>query len=154
MTYTIGQVADLFHLPVSTLRYYDKEGLFPTMERQSGIRKFSERELEALRVIDCLKRSGLEIKEIKQFMTWCTEGAETYPDRLALFEARKQALEEEMQQLRKTLDMLTFKCWYYETAIRDGSEERLQTMLPDKLPPDIQTLYDHAHTDSAKSGQG
>ena len=59
-----------------------------------------------------------------------------------------------MQQLRKTLDMLTFKCWYYETAIRDGSEERLQTMLPDKLPPDIQTLYDHAHTDSAKSGQG
>jgi DNA-binding transcriptional MerR regulator len=154
MTYTIGQVADLFHLPVSTLRYYDKEGLFPTMERQSGIRKFSERELEALRVIDCLKRSGLEIKEIKQFMTWCTEGPETYPDRLALFEARKQALEEEMQQLRKTLDMLTFKCWYYETAIRDGSEERLQTMLPDKLPPDIQTLYDHAHTDSAKSGQG
>ncbi len=72
MTYTIGQVADLFHLPVSTLRYYDKEGLFPTMERQSGIRKFSERELEALRVIDCLKRSGLEIKEIRQFMTWCT----------------------------------------------------------------------------------
>ena len=46
--YTIGQVSQMFHLPVSTLRYYDKEGLFPTMERQSGIRKFGERELEAL----------------------------------------------------------------------------------------------------------
>ena len=48
--YTIGQVSEMFSLPISTLRYYDKEELFPGMERQSGIRKFSERELEALRV--------------------------------------------------------------------------------------------------------
>ena len=46
--YTIGQVAKLVHLPISTIRYYDKEGLFPTLERTSGIRKFSEKELEAL----------------------------------------------------------------------------------------------------------
>ena len=84
--YTIGQVSEMFSLPISTLRYYDKEGLFPQMERSSGIRRFSERELEALRVIECLKRSGLEIKEIKQFMQWCAEGNGTYPQRHALFE--------------------------------------------------------------------
>lgn len=83
--YTIGQVSEMFSLPISTLRYYDKEGLFPQMERSSGIRRFSERELEALRVIECLKRSGLEIKEIKQFMQWCAEGSGTYPQRHALF---------------------------------------------------------------------
>lgn len=77
--YTIGQVSEMFGLPISTLRYYDKQGLFPGMERISGIRKFSEKELEALRVIECLKRSGLEIKDIKQFMDWCVEGAATYP---------------------------------------------------------------------------
>jgi len=144
--YTIGQVSQMFHLPVSTLRYYDKEGLFPTMERQSGIRKFGERELEALRVIECLKQSGLEIREIRQFMQWCMEGPATYPERLALFEARRQALEDEMRRLEKTLDMLRFKCWYYETAIRDGNEDRLNDMLPDRLPPEIQTLYNNAHT--------
>ena len=69
--YTIGQVSERFDLPVSTLRYYDKEGLFPALTRTSGIRRFGEQELEALRVIECLKRSGLEIKEIKQFMAWC-----------------------------------------------------------------------------------
>ena len=53
--YTIGQVAKLVHLPISTIRYYDKEGLFPTLERTSGIRKFSEKELESLRMIECLK---------------------------------------------------------------------------------------------------
>jgi len=57
-----------FHLPVSTLRYYDKEGLFPGMKRDSGIRKFDEKEIEALHVIECLKKSSLEIKDIKQFM--------------------------------------------------------------------------------------
>ena len=53
--YSIGQVAEMFGLPISTLRYYDKQGLFPNMERASGIRRFSDREIEALRVIECLK---------------------------------------------------------------------------------------------------
>ena len=143
--YTIGQVSELFDLPISTLRYYDKEGLFPELERSSGIRKFGERELEALRVIECLKRSGLEIRDIKQFMAWCTEGPSTYPHRKKLFEARREAVETEMVQLQKTLDMLKFKCWYYETALRDGNEERLAAMLPDGLPPEIQELFDNAH---------
>ena len=68
MEYSIGRVSEMFGLPVSTLRYYDKDGLFPNIERVSGIRKFSDRELESLRVIECLKKSGLEIKDIKQFM--------------------------------------------------------------------------------------
>ena len=54
--YTIGQVSEMFHLPISTLRYYDKEGLFPNLERKGNIRYFSENELEALRVIECLKK--------------------------------------------------------------------------------------------------
>ena len=47
--YSIGEVSEMFGLPVSTLRYYDKEGLFPDMMRVSGVRKFSDRELETLR---------------------------------------------------------------------------------------------------------
>ena len=50
-----------------------------------------------------------------------------------------------MRQLEKTLDMLRFKCWYYEQAMQDGNEERIQKMLPDHLPKDIQQFYDHAH---------
>ena len=143
--YSIGQVAEMFHLPISTLRYYDKEGLFPGMERQSGIREFSEREIEALRVIECLKASGLEIREIKQFMEWTTEGAATYTQRKQMFETRRQAVEAEMAELQKTLDMLRYKCWYYDTAIADGNEDRISAMLPDHLPPEIQHLYNSAH---------
>ena len=144
--YTIGQVSKMFDLPISTLRYYDKEGLFPEMQRQSGIRKFSDAELEAIRVIECLKASGLEIKDIKLFIEWCTEGASTYIKRKELFESRKKAVEEEINKLKKSLDMIKFKCWYYETAIADGNEDHLSEMLPDRLPPEIQKLYDNGHS--------
>lgn len=143
--YTIGQVSKMFGLPISTLRYYDKEGLFPSMSRDGGIRRFGDQELEALRVIECLKRSGLEIREIKRFMQWCEEGPSTYAERGELFEHRREAVLQQMEQLRKTLAMLEYKCWYYKVALADGSEDRLDAMLPDKLPKDVQVLYDEAH---------
>ena len=69
--YSIGQVSQMFDIPCSTLRYYDKEGLFPNIVRNSGIRSFTHLEIETIRVIECLKISGLEIKDIKQFIAWC-----------------------------------------------------------------------------------
>lgn len=143
--YTIGQVAKQVNMPVSTLRYYDNEGLFPHLVRSSGIRKFGEQEIEALHIIECLKKSGLEIREIKKFMDLCAQGSSTYPQRHELFLKQKQAVEAEMRQLEKTLDMLRFKCWYYDQAMKDGNEDRLHEMIPDHLPEEIQKLYDHAH---------
>ena len=143
--YTIGQVAEMFGLPISTLRYYDKQGLFPNMERVSGIRRFSEQEIEALRVIECLKKAGMEIRDIKQFIDWCKEGPATYPQRKELFETQKAHMEEEITRMNCTLDMLKFKCWYYEQAIKDGSEDRLKALIPDHLPDGIRKAYENAH---------
>ena len=140
--YTIGQVSEMLGIPVSTLRYYDKEKLFPNLERKGTIRWFGDNELEALRIIDCLKASGLEIKDIKQFFAWVNEGSSSYAKRKELFEARKSAVEAEIQSLQKTLALLEFKCWYYETALADGNENRIKSMLPDRLPKEIQKLYD------------
>ena len=143
--HTIGQVSEMFDIPVSTLRYYDKEGLFPSMERKNGIRRFGEAEVEALHVIECLKASGLEIRDIKQFMQWCTEGPATFERRRELFERRREVVLDEMARLRRTLAMLEFKCWYYDTAIADGGEERIASLMPDRLPAKVQELYDYAH---------
>lgn len=143
--YTIGQVAELYNFPVSTLRYYDKEGLFPNLKRQSGIRQFDNSDIESLRVIECLKASGLGISEIKRYFELCQQGNSTYAERRQLFENRKKAVEEEIERLNKTLDLLNYKCWYYDKAMEDGNEEGIHAMLPDHLPQEIQQLYDHAH---------
>ena len=143
--YTIGQVAEMFDLPISTLRYYDKQGLFPKLARESGIRKFSDNEIEALRVIECLKKSGLEIKDIKLFMEWCAKGSSTYANRFDLIQKQKERVEAEIQQLYKTLDMLKFKCWYYTQAMEDGNEDKAKALIPDGLPKDIRQAYDNSH---------
>lgn len=143
--YSIGQVSEMFGLPISTLRYYDKQGLFPDMERSSGIRRFSDKEIEALRVIQCLKKSGLEIKDIKQFMEWCKEGPKTYKNRRNLFVRQKENVEAEIEKLSKVLDMLKFKCWYYEQAIKDNGEANLKDLPSDNMPEDIKKAYQNAH---------
>ena len=143
--FTIGQVSEMFDLPVSTLRYYDKEGLFPELNRTSGIRQFTEKEVEALRVIECLKKTGLQIKDIKLFMSWCMEGSSTYLKRKELFENQKKQVEKEINELNQTLDMLNFKCWYYSEVIKDGNEDRVKSMIPDKLPNSIKSAYMNSH---------
>ncbi len=144
--YSIGQVSEMFNLPISTLRYYDKQGLFPEIERSSGIRKFGDREIETLRIIECLKKSGLELKDIKQFIDWCQQGPDTYEQRRELFQKQKETVEAEIEHLNKVLDMLKFKCWFYEEAINQGGDTEIRKLLPDRLPKEIQKAYDHAHS--------
>lgn len=143
--YTIGQVSKLFNLPISTLRYYEKEGLLINVERKSGIRLFSEENLEAIRVIECLKKAGLEICDIRAFMEMVLQREKTYSQRKALFDKRREYVTNEIQKMKKTLAMIEFKCWYYETAMKDGNETRINTMLPNNLPDDIQKLYNICH---------
>ena len=80
-----------------------------------------------------------------KFLVWVSEGSSSYEKRKELFEARKSAVETEIQELQKTLSLLKFKCWYYETAMKDGNEDAINAMLPDKLPENIQKLYDKGH---------
>ena len=143
--YTIGQVSQMFNIPISTLRYYDKEGFFPNLKRSSGIRRFDEQDIEALKVIECLKESGLELKDVKQFIKWATKGSSTYKNRKELFEKRKKAVEQEIKNLKKTLNILEYKCWYYDKAIKDGTEDKICKMLPNKLPSRIQKMYNSFH---------
>lgn len=65
MVYTVGEMAKLLGVAASTLRYYDKEGLLPFVERSSGgIRMFRESDIEWLKVIGCMKKAGMSIKEV------------------------------------------------------------------------------------------
>ncbi len=124
MPYTIKQAAELTNLTPVTLRYYDKQGLLPYMERrESGYRMFSDGDIAMLRVIECLKKSGMSIKDIRQFSEWVLMGDDSLQERYEMFLERKKAVEAQMADLQKTLDFINHKCWYYETAIEAGTEK-------------------------------
>ena len=145
--YSIGEISKMFQLPISTLRYYDKEGLFPHLKRVNGVRQFSESEIETLRVIDCLKRSGLEIKDIKEYMSLCSLGNTTLKQRKEIFEKQKEEVLQDMENLQTVLSMLNYKGWYYDQAIEKNDEAYVQALSFNQFPPQIQQYYKHSHED-------
>ena len=85
MMYTVGEMAKILGVPASTLRYYDKEGMLPFVERTSGgIRMFKEQDYEWLKIIECMKKAGMPIKDIKNYIELALEGDVTIHERLEL----------------------------------------------------------------------
>lgn len=144
MTYTVGEMARLLGVPASTLRYYDKEGLLPFVERSSGgIRVFHESDVEMLRVIACLKDAGMSIKDIRIYMELSAQGDSTIDARLALFYKQRETLLAQMAQLQQTLATLDYKCWFYETAKAAGSVEVPKNMPLEEIPPRFRNARQH-----------
>lgn len=154
MSYTIGEVERLTGIPASTLRYYDKEGLMPAVERAAGGKRlYSEGDLGALEVIGCLKRSGLSIKEIRQFVDWRDAGDETFEQRYAMFCERREAVLAQIAELRRTLDVVEYKCWYYQTAVERGTTEGIHDIPVEDVPPVARAGYDYL-LGEARTAQG
>lgn len=142
----IGEISKKTGLSISTLRYYDKHGLLQNIGRSNGgIRKFNDKDLEALRIILCLKTSGMKIFEIKQFMGWCSKGDTTIDKRLNMFYEQEKNINKQIDILNKSLKLIKFKQWYYETAKKDGTEKKVKNMNLDDYPDDIRKLYEEAH---------
>lgn len=135
MPYSIREMADLIGVSPSTLRYYDKEGLLPVIERTTGgMRVFKDSDIEWLRIIDCLKKTGMSLKDIKQFIDMVQAGDSTIEARLAMFERRREAVHSQIAELQKTLDILNYKCWFYTTAKKAGTTTVPQAMTFEEIP--------------------
>ena len=145
MPYTIKDMSELTGLPASTLRYYDKQGLLPNLKRDgNNIRIFSDDDYASLRLIDCLKRSGLSIKDIKKFIDMDgKEGA--LPARLEIFRKRREILKKEIENLKCILDVIEYKCWYYEKACEAGSDSAVKNLKPSEIPEKFHEALRHLH---------
>lgn len=134
MEYSIGEVAKILGITPSTLRYYDKEGLLPLVNRTpSGIRTFNQDDLGLLRLVQCLKASGLSIKDIKQFVDWTLLGDETIEERRDMFHRQKAHMEKKMAEMEKTYNAILYKCWFYETACNEGTTDFDHSLTPQKV---------------------
>lgn len=147
MEYTIGQVAKLTGLSISTIRYHDKEGLLNGINRKSGIRSFNDKDLNTIRVIECLKNSGMLIKEIRDFMKLCEEGDSSLNERYNFFLDQEKKVQDQIKSLNQTLKLIKFKQWYYLKAISDNTESIVKNMSIDDMPDDIKELYLETHND-------
>lgn len=123
MTYSIGEVSKMTGLTVPTLRYYDKEGLIPNINRtENGLRNFTENDLGTINIVTCIKGAGASLKEIKHYMDMCQLGDSTLLNRKQFFIDKKKDIEEQMLKLNEILATIEYKINYYEDAIEAGTE--------------------------------
>lgn len=124
----------------ATLRYYDKEGLLPDIKRVNGIRIFEDRDFQWLRVLNCLKNTNMPIKEIKRYVDLCKEGDNSISERYQIILDQKQRILDEMEQLKYYLKEIEFKEWYYQEAIKAGSEEAVKDAASKKADLELDMI--------------
>jgi DNA-binding transcriptional MerR regulator len=122
MTYTASQIAEKMGITVYTLHYYDKEGLFPFVERnRNGARVFKDSDFGWLDMIVMLKNTGMPIKEIRQYIEWAMEGDSTIAQRFECIKKQKKLVEKQLEELKDYAELLSYKEWYYKTALAAGT---------------------------------
>jgi len=124
MTYTTAKAAEKIGISAHTLRFYDKEGLLPNVGRdEHGNRRFTDNDLQWLSLLQCLKNTGMSLKDIKRFAECTTIGDDTIDERLALFESQTENVKRQIAELKRYLNLLEYKLAFYQKAKALGSVE-------------------------------
>ena len=141
MVYTVGEMAKLLGVPASTLRYYDQQGLLPFVERtDGGNRMFQDADIEWLQVIGCMKKAGMSIKDIRTYIEMALRGDDTIELRLEMFRRQRDVMKKRIAQMQRALEMVEYKCWYYETAKAAGTVDVPQNMEQKDVPEQFRAI--------------
>jgi DNA-binding transcriptional MerR regulator len=110
IVYTIKQVSEKTSLPPHVLRYYENEGLLPSISRsRNGVRRYSDEDLEWIGLICCLKNTGMSIKQIKSFVELSVKGDKTLKQRVEMLLEHKKNVEDQIQEMHQHLEKVTCK---------------------------------------------
>ena len=122
--YTVKEVADKTDVSEHTLRFWAKSGFFPFVQRDSNnIRRFSENDLEWVKIVKCLRFVGTDNKAIKKYIDLCIIGDSTIKERYEIICATKQKALQQMQDLKQQLDLLDYKEQFYKNLIKNDLED-------------------------------
>jgi DNA-binding transcriptional MerR regulator len=115
---TIAEVCERFELTQDTLRYYEKIGLIPTIQRKaSGIRNYTEEDCKWIEFIKCMRSAGLSIEFLSEYVKLFKEGDSTLEKRRSLLIDQRTLLKERMHEMQITLDRLDRKVERYDTLV-------------------------------------
>lgn len=120
---SISEASDKFNIPESTLRFYEKKGLLPLIERdKAGRRLFSEDQMALLETVICLKNTHMPISDIKQYMDWIVEGDNTTQLRLEMMKNHKQAVLAEISLMTESIKGIDVKITRYTKRTQERKE--------------------------------
>ncbi|WP_294581917.1 MerR family transcriptional regulator [uncultured Thomasclavelia sp.] len=121
MEYTINQVCKKYDLNASTLRYYEKEHLLPPIKKNSSNQRvYNDDDLKWLDIIMCMRKTGMTIAYIRNYIELCKQGDETLEQRFEILKKQKEILTLQQQELDKNIEMINLKIdLYQEKLVKD-----------------------------------
>ncbi|MDF8373931.1 MerR family transcriptional regulator [Weissella paramesenteroides] len=116
----IKQVGERVGMSPANIRYYESEGLIPIVKRtSSGVRDFSETDIEFIKFAQKMRFAGMSIKNLRRYVGLVIENNDgTIPERIKLFEQSRIELKEKLDELQKNYDLMGKKIKYYSSSIR------------------------------------
>lgn len=115
---TIAEVSKKYELSADTLRYYERVGLIPEVNRnKSGIRDYREEDCRWVEFIKCMRSAGLPIEVLIDYVTLFQQGDETIEARKQLLVEQRKQLIEKMEDIKKTVERLDYKIARYDNSI-------------------------------------
>jgi DNA-binding transcriptional MerR regulator len=117
LTYSIGEFSNIVGVSEHTLRYYEKEGLIKVNRDENNVRVYSDKDKLWVETLLHLKKSGMSLKDMKQFIMWGYMGDETMEERLALLKNHRKKVVEEFEKIRQSLEFLDTKINFYENEL-------------------------------------
>ena len=125
MYYTIGEVAKMFNLTPSTIRYYDKEGLTPFVKKdENGVRKYTEEDLEWIRLLMNLRDIDMPISNIKEYIQLYLQGDKTIDERRDLMCRYTEYIKKKIENTINNLEMAIRKLNQYDSAVADILDDK------------------------------
>lgn len=123
--YTIKEVADKMDVCEHTIRFWAKNDLFPFITRdKNNIRKFSEKDLEWVRIVKCLRSVGIDNKSVKRYVDLCLIGDSTIVERYEIIKNTKAKALKEIEELKQQMELLDYKETYYQNLITNNLDDR------------------------------
>lgn len=120
---TIKQCCEATGMSYEALKFYCNEGLVPNVKRAANnYRVFDEHDVNWIRSLACLKRCGMSIQEMKEYLALCLQGQSTIPRRMELLESYKRSLHARMAELQDSLDFIAWKENFYREVLEGRTE--------------------------------
>lgn len=118
---TIREVCDKYHISPDTLRYYERVGVIPAVNRtKSGIRDYTEQDLSCVENAICMRNAGVPVEMVIQYVKLCQQGDGTFAARCDLLKGVRSELLKQIEKCQQELERLEYKIERYETAIETG----------------------------------
>jgi DNA-binding transcriptional MerR regulator len=124
----IAEVSEQFGMSVDTLRYYERVGLIPPVNRnESGIRDYNELDLRRVDFIKCMRGAGLPVEVLIEYVALVQRGDSTIEARKEILKEQRALLAARMEEMQKTLDLLDHKLDVYEKAVLTKEKKIVET---------------------------